>query len=301
MIARHYAPAAAAAAALGLFAVALLVGVDHDQASELLAKKAAPRGVKIYFDKGLSAHMGHKVFTQMYMDGLQATDVQEGNGPEAMPGDIVKVAYTGKLTNGKVFDKGTISFQLGKGKVIKGWDQGLVNMKQGGLRMLHIPPALAYGNKAVGNKIPEHSTLLFSVKLEHVTKKKGLGGLAAAHKKKPFFHKPAHKKGGPKNNLPWSTDGNNTASTSPTSSERFTQSDATFPTSSERFTQSDATFPTSSEHFTQSDATFPTSPERFTQRDATSLSPQLRGTRGVLRASLEMSAAVWCPVCVKRQ
>lgn len=90
------------------------------QATELLMKgkkKAHGLAVKYYLDKGLSGKMGHKVFTQLMSDGLQVTDIQEGKGVEAKVGDIVKVQYSGKLANGKEFDKGTISFPLGRHKV----------------------------------------------------------------------------------------------------------------------------------------------------------------------------------------
>ena len=83
-----------------------------------------------------------------------------------------QVHYVGKLAKtGKQFDAGSISFKLGQGKVIKGWDQGLQGLHQGGTRMLHIPPSLAYGAKGTpGGPIPGDATLLFSVKLLHVKK-----------------------------------------------------------------------------------------------------------------------------------
>ncbi len=119
------------------------------------------------------------------------TDIHAGKGAPAAPGDVVKVHYTGKLAKtGKQFDAGTISFKLGAGKVIKGWDQGLQGLRQGGTRMLHIPPSLAYGAKGTpGGPIPGDSTLLFSVKLLHV-KKAGQEGSQveqAMQKRKKLF------------------------------------------------------------------------------------------------------------------
>ena len=81
----------------------------------------------------------------------------------------VSVRYIGKLMNGKVFDSNTkgspFQFKLGKGEVIKGWDQGVQNMKVGGTRKLTIPAALAYGAKGAPPDIPRNATLQFDVKL----------------------------------------------------------------------------------------------------------------------------------------
>ncbi len=107
---------------------------------------------------------------------LQITDEVVGTGATAAAGDSVTVNYVGSLTNGTVFDAsanhGTsgFTFTLGAGQVIPGWDQGIVGMKVGGKRKLVIPPALAYGNQAIGNIIPANSTLVFEVELVKVQK-----------------------------------------------------------------------------------------------------------------------------------
>lgn len=98
------------------------------------------------------------------------TEVQLGTGPEAKAGDTVSVNYTGMLVDGTVFDSSIprgepITFTLGVGQVIPGWDQGIAGMKVGGKRHLVIPPELAYGNQAVGGVIPANSTLVFDVEL----------------------------------------------------------------------------------------------------------------------------------------
>ena len=109
--------------------------------------------------------------TMTTSDGLQITDEIVGTGATAEPGDTVTVNYVGSLTNGTVFDASAnhgssgFTFTLGKGQVIKGWDEGIVGMKVGGKRKLVIPPGLAYGNQAVGGVIPANSTLVFEVEL----------------------------------------------------------------------------------------------------------------------------------------
>jgi FKBP-type peptidyl-prolyl cis-trans isomerase len=105
---------------------------------------------------------------------LQITDTTVGTGAEAAAGDTVTVDYVGELTDGTVFDASKnhgqpFSFTLGEGRVIQGWDQGLVGMKVGGVRTLVIPPALGYGGQAVG-AIPANSTLVFQVTLLDVKK-----------------------------------------------------------------------------------------------------------------------------------
>jgi len=90
----------------------------------------------------------------------------------AQTSDTVWVHYTGRLqSNGTVFDDShprnePISFQLGKGRVIKGWDEGIVGMKVGDKRQLIIPPNLAYGERGTPDgTIPGNSTLVFDVEL----------------------------------------------------------------------------------------------------------------------------------------
>ncbi len=102
-------------------------------------------------------------------------DTKVGEGKVAEKGKAVLVHYTGWLYDPKAPDqKGAqfdssigrptpLGFIIGAGRVIKGWDEGIPGMKEGGKRTLIIPPALAYGEKGAGEKIPPNATLLFEV------------------------------------------------------------------------------------------------------------------------------------------
>ena len=104
------------------------------------------------------------------------TDLVVGTGATAAAGNNVTVAYTGWLhdsskvdAKGAQFDSGSITFVLGTGRVIRGWDQGLVGMRVGGRRRLVIPPDLAYGNNSPDtSRIPQNATLVFDVTLNNV-------------------------------------------------------------------------------------------------------------------------------------
>ena len=99
-------------------------------------------------------------------DKMQIKDLTVGKGELVQNFDLVTVDYTGKLTNGTVFDsssgKAPLVFQIGIAAVIKGWEQGIVGMRVGGKRELTVPPDLGYGNSAYG-PIPAKSTLKFEV------------------------------------------------------------------------------------------------------------------------------------------
>ena len=102
--------------------------------------------------------------------GLKYTDTVVGTGTTAEKGKLVTVHYSGYLMDGKKFDSSVdrgqpFQFNLGAGKVIKGWDEGVAGMKVGGKRTLIIPPDLAYGPRGAGGVIPPNATLKFDVEL----------------------------------------------------------------------------------------------------------------------------------------
>ena len=127
----------------------------------LLALAAAP----------LAAQAAGEVTTP---SGLRIIDVKPGTGPVPQAGQTVTVNYTGWLfVDGKKGDKfdssldrgRPFSFTLGGGNVIKGWDEGVSNMRVGGKRTLIIPPDLGYGAQGAGGVIPPNATLIFDVEL----------------------------------------------------------------------------------------------------------------------------------------
>ena len=101
--------------------------------------------------------------------GLKYVDEVVGTGERPSPGRIVTVHYTGWLENGTKFDSSRdrgqpFEFPIGSGRVIRGWDEGVMTMNVGGKRKLIIPPELGYGSRSLP-EIPPNSTLIFDVEL----------------------------------------------------------------------------------------------------------------------------------------
>ncbi len=106
--------------------------------------------------------------------GLSYLDTAEGAGDCPKVGQICVMHYTGWLSDGgkpgKKFDSSVdrgqpFSFTVGVGQVIKGWDEGVITMKKGCKRTLHIPAALGYGSRGAGGVIPPNADLIFDVEL----------------------------------------------------------------------------------------------------------------------------------------
>ncbi len=104
-------------------------------------------------------------------EDLEATDITAGEGDEASSGKTVLVHYVGVAhSTGEEFDASynrgePLSFRLGAGQVIAGWDQGVTGMKVGGRRKLVVPPHLGYGDRGAGGVIKPGETLIFVVDL----------------------------------------------------------------------------------------------------------------------------------------
>lgn len=111
-----------------------------------------------------------KADTVTTASGLQYIDMVVGDGARPEAGKMVAVHYTGWLLDGTKFDSSKdrnqpFTFQLGQGRVIKGWDEGVAGMQVGGIRKLIIPSDLGYGARGAGNVIPPNATLVFEVEL----------------------------------------------------------------------------------------------------------------------------------------
>lgn len=104
---------------------------------------------------------------------LQIEDIRLGDGKAVVKGALITTQYTGWLEDGTKFDsswdKGR-PFQcvIGTGRVIKGWDQGLMGMQVGGKRKLFVPAHLAYGERQIGAHITPNSNLIFEIELLEV-------------------------------------------------------------------------------------------------------------------------------------
>jgi peptidylprolyl isomerase len=128
----------------------------------------AAAGAAYLFVPGAKApSVGAEVTTP---SGLRYADIVVGDGPSPQTGQTAVVHYTGTLTNGVEFDgsrrKGRpYEFPLGRGEVIRGWDEGVATMKVGGRRRLTVPPQLGYGERGRPPSIPPNTTLVFDIEL----------------------------------------------------------------------------------------------------------------------------------------
>lgn len=104
---------------------------------------------------------------------LEITDTKIGEGIAAVKGALLICHYDGYLEDGTLFDSShnhgrPFQFVIGSGRVIKGWDQGLMGMKEGGQRKLFVPAHLAYGERQIGQFIKPNSNLIFHIELFEV-------------------------------------------------------------------------------------------------------------------------------------
>uniref|UniRef100_A0A8D3DLS1 peptidylprolyl isomerase n=1 Tax=Scophthalmus maximus TaxID=52904 RepID=A0A8D3DLS1_SCOMX len=125
-----------------------------------------------------------KVNSAASLDAVVVQDLNPGEGQEVENGDSLEVVYTGWLlqnhTIGQMFDSNQnkdklLRLKIGAGKVIKGWEEGMLGMKKTGRRLIVVPPHLAYGSKGVPNRIPANSTLIFEAELRRVKFSKDSG------------------------------------------------------------------------------------------------------------------------------
>lgn len=105
--------------------------------------------------------------------GLEWSDTRISGGREAVLGSSVTLHYEGRLEDGSVYDSShlraqPVTFRLGERSVIKGWDEGLLGMREGGVRMLKTPPHLAHGERGVPPVVPGNATLTFVIELLRV-------------------------------------------------------------------------------------------------------------------------------------
>jgi len=171
-------PAAAPAAEAVRPAVAAPLELDPDDPNPSLftmaADAAMPADGPLAQSGGASALGGELVAPteRVTESGLRITDLEVGDGAEAVSGRTVAVNYRGTLQNGREFDssygRGPFRFPLGAGRVIRGWDEGVAGMRVGGKRRLVVPPDLAYGSRGAGGVIPPDATLIFEVELLEV-------------------------------------------------------------------------------------------------------------------------------------
>jgi peptidylprolyl isomerase len=105
--------------------------------------------------------------------GLTYMITRRGQGRQPKQGEIAVVHYTGMLTNGLIFDssrdrRDPIAFKLGAGRVIKGWDEGIAQLRVGDQAILVIPPEIGYGTRGAGGIIPPNATLIFLIEIMDV-------------------------------------------------------------------------------------------------------------------------------------
>jgi len=140
-------------------------------AEEQQREQAAAQAAQLKKEAGLiDAYIAdNNLKVEQTESGLYYIIDKPGTGGFPKPGQKVKVHYTGTLLDGSEFDssvdRGPFEFDLGRGRVIKGWDEGIPKFQKGGSGKLIIPSTLGYGSRPQGPKIPANSTLVFEIEL----------------------------------------------------------------------------------------------------------------------------------------
>lgn len=96
---------------------------------------------------------------------IKIEEIEPGTGEPAKNGNTVELKYRGTFPDGREFDKGSFSFQIGSGQVIQGFDLGVQGMCVGGKRKITVPPDLGYGSRGAGRVIPPNATLVFELEV----------------------------------------------------------------------------------------------------------------------------------------
>ncbi|MCB0696480.1 MAG: FKBP-type peptidyl-prolyl cis-trans isomerase [Chitinophagaceae bacterium] len=152
------------------YSIELVSVKTQEQLDKERAEKAKESGDPEKEDKTLNAYFKkHKVTPKKRPSGMYYLVTKATDGEKPISGQKVKVKYTGKLMDGTVFDsnedKDPFEFILGRGQVIRGWDEGIALLKKGEKATLYIPSYLAYGENSPSPKIPANSALIFDVEL----------------------------------------------------------------------------------------------------------------------------------------
>ena len=140
-------------------------------AAALLALALSPLGACTTFGFGRPVEVEHE--THLTPSGIELVDLRHGKGAPAIHGTLVRVHYVARLEDGVAFDSSydrglPEEFVLGAGRVIVGWEEGMLGMREGGRRRMRIPSELAYGAEGLGDLIPPDSVLELEVELLRV-------------------------------------------------------------------------------------------------------------------------------------
>lgn len=142
-------------------------GEDPTRQSALPLPEELTRKAKLPEEPARPSKPGETITTKT---GLKYSTLRPGSGPEARKGSVAEVHYSGKLLDGTEFDNSRragnkpFEFQVGEGRVILGWDEGVNGMLVGERRRLTVPPQLGYGAEGKG-PIPPNATLVFEIEL----------------------------------------------------------------------------------------------------------------------------------------